>query len=540
MIAIRKGIPFPSSNNRMNKNGQLRWHTRPTLTGWFGVSSSVGVIILAACLWQNHSRTIQWDVFTAAVLAGGWFAGPIAGSVIGLLPVLLVRFWASPLNERPFNWPANWPGWAFELLFFIFLGTGAGWLGARQRRLQEKIQQIGRELAAGVRAGTEDLENANAALKADILKQKQTEAALRRSEAYLAEAERLSHTGSWAYDIATGVPVYWSLERCRISRFDPVKGHPTLEEYRRLHSPEDWEKLMEAFQRAIRDKTDFETDSREVLADGTTRHLHIVGHPVLNAAGEVVELVGSTMDMTERKQTEEALQKAQAHLTHMAHLTMMGELAASIAHEVNQPLAAVVANADVCLRWLDRESPDLDEAREAVRRIIRDGNRGSDVISRIRALKKEPPSSLRLNVNDVIQEIITLSKTNLRGVTLRMELMDELPLVSADRTHLQQVLLNLITNAIDAMKSVTERPRALCIQTQVSAQRTVIGDDSGFGCGCGSPTRSTIIRAVLHHQTQGIGHGPRHQSLNRRSTRGKIVGRARSRPGRDLSVYLAG
>ena len=221
------------------------------------------------------------------------------------------------------------------------------------------------ELSTEAKAGTEALEKANAALKADIIKHKQTEAALRRSEAYLAEAERLSHTGSWAYDVASGVPVYWSLERCRISLFDPAKGHPTLEEYRVLHTPEDWEKLMEAFKRAIRDKTDFETDSREVLANGSTKYLHIVGHPVLNSAGDVVELVGSTMDMTERRQTEEALHKAQAHLNHVTHLTMMGELAASIAHELNQPLAAVVTNANACLRWLNREPPDLTEAREA-------------------------------------------------------------------------------------------------------------------------------------------------------------------------------
>ena len=342
----------------------------------------------------------------------------------------------------------------------------------------------------------------------DIEDRKQVENALRRSEAYLAEAERLSHTGSWAYDIASGVPVYWSPERCRISKFDPVRGHPTLEEYRTLHTPEDWEKLMDAFNRAIQEKTDFETDSREVLADGSARFLHIVGHPVLDASGAVVELLGSTMDVTERKQTEEALHKAQAHLTHMTHLTMMGELAAAIAHEVNQPLAAVMANADVCLRWLDRESPDLDEAREAVRRIIRDGNRGSDVIARIRALvKKEPASSLRLNVNDVIREIIPLAKTNLRGVTMRMELMDKLPCVSADRVHLQQVLWNLITNALDAMKGVTGRLRVLRIQTQVTAQRTVLVTIQDSGVGLDPEHMQQLFEPLYTTKPNGLGMG---------------------------------
>jgi C4-dicarboxylate-specific signal transduction histidine kinase len=471
---------------------------------WLAAIISAAVIILAACSGRDYSRVIQCEIFAVAVLAGGWFAGPMAGSVVGLLPALSVRYGAAPLNGTP----AGWGGFACELLFFLFLGAGAGWCGAHRRYFKETTERMQGELAAGARAGTEELQKANAALKADILKQKQTEIALRRSEAYLAEAERLSHTGSWAYDIATGVPVYWSLERCRISRFDPARGHPTLEEYRQLHTPEDWEKLMEAFQRAIRDKTDFETDSREVLPDGSVKFLHIVGHPVLNAAGEVIELVGSTMDVTERKQTEEALHKAQAHLTHITNLTRMGELAASIAHEVNQPLAAVVSNADVCLRWLDRESPDLDEAREAVRRIIRDGNRGSNVIARIRALvKKEPPSSLRLNVNVVIQDMIALTRTNLRGVTVRLELMEKPPFVSADPVQLQQVLLNLITNAIDAMKSVSGRLRVLGIQTQVMDGRTVVVTVQDSGVGLDPQHLQQLFEPFYTTKPKGLGMG---------------------------------
>ena len=328
------------------------------------------------------------------------------------------------------------------------------------------------------------LEKTNEALLSDITKLRQAEIALRRSEAYLAEAQRLSHTGSWAYDVASGIPVYWSLERCRISKFDPDKGHPTLEEYRQLHAPEDWEKLMEAFQYAIRNKIDFETDSREVLADGTVKHLHIVGHPVLDAKGNVIELVGSTIDMTERKQTEETLQRAQAHLNHVTHLTMMGQLAASIAHEVNQPLAAVVTNGKACLRWLDREPPDFNEAKETVQNIIQAGIRGADVITRVRALlKREPQSTAPLNINDVIREIVTLAQTHMRGVRLRLELAEKLGNVRADRIQLQQVLLNLITNAVDAMKSVTDRPKSLRIQTKTLAPQTilVVVEDSGTG-----------------------------------------------------------
>jgi len=354
----------------------------------------------------------------------------------------------------------------------------------------------------------EDLEKTNANLRAEIIRYKQTEQALRRSEAYLAEAERLSHTGSWAYDVATGVPVYWSLERCRISKFDPAKGHPTLEEYRQLHPAEDWEKLMEAFKYAIRNKIDFETDAREILADGTAKHLHIVGHPVLNAKGEVVELVGSTIDMTERKRTEEALQKAQANLNHMTHLTMMGQLAASIAHEVNQPLAAVVANGKACLRWLDREPPDFNEATEAVRNIIQAGIRGADVITRVRALlKREPQPTVPLNINDVIREIVTLAQTHMRGVMLRLELVEKLGNVRADRIQLQQVLLNLITNAVDAMKTVTDRPKILRIRTKMSAPQTILVavEDSGTGL---LPTNiESLFEPFYTTKSNGLGLG---------------------------------
>jgi len=190
------------------------------------------------------------------------------------------------------------------------------------------------------------------------------------------------------------------------------------------------------------------------------------------------------MDMTERKQTEEALHKAQTHLTQVTHLTMMGELAASIAHEVNQPLAAVVTNANACLRWLNRESPNWTKRGEAVQRIIRDGNRGGDVIARIRALlKKQPPANVRLNVNPVIQEIITLMQANLRGVTVKTALAKSLPEVLADRVQLQQVLLNLFLNAIEAMKSVTDRARVLQIQTQSHDDGNVVVavEDSGPG-----------------------------------------------------------
>lgn len=342
----------------------------------------------------------------------------------------------------------------------------------------------------------------------DIEDRKRAEDALRRSEAYLVEAERLSHTGSWVYDIQNGVPIYWSAERSRISQFDPQNGPPTLEQYRALHSPEEWSKLMNAFARAIRDKTDFQTDATEVLADGTTKFLRIVGHPILNAAGEVTELIGSTMDLTERKQASDALRKSQANLAHMSRLTMIGELTASIAHEVNQPLAAVVTNANACLLWLDRASPNLDEAREAVRRIIRDGNRGSNVIARIRDLvRKRQFSCALMDINNTVREIISLTQADLQGVTLQLELTENLPRVSADRVQLQQVLLNLVMNAIDAMKPVTRHPRTLRIQTRACEGRAVLVVIKDSGVGLNPNQMEQLFDTFYTTKPEGLGMG---------------------------------
>ena len=195
----------------MKKKDQSGWIARPTLTGSFAVALSAAVIILAASLFRGHPRACLCEMLAIAVLTGGWFAGAASGIVIGLLAALLPGYFAKPLNEPPLSWPGFW----FDLLFFLFLGTAAGWLGARQRRLREMMRLLRQDLLTGTSLGVNDLERTNAALKADITRYKQTQFALRRSEAYLAEAERLSHTGSWAYDVASGVPVYWSLERCR-------------------------------------------------------------------------------------------------------------------------------------------------------------------------------------------------------------------------------------------------------------------------------------------------------------------------------------
>src|SRR5262245_59892563 len=271
--------------------------------------------------------------------------------------------------------------------------------------------------------------------------------------------------------------------------------------------PEHWREHLATLERREPFR-DFVYKVRRV--DGSLGFVSISGKPVFDAEGRFSGYRGVARDITERQRAEEALREAQSELAHVTRVAMLGEFAASIAHEINQPLAGVVTNGQTCLRWLGREVPDLAEARAAVERIIRDGNRAGEVIARIRALvRKAAPQRARLAINEVIAEVIALADSELRrhGVALHTDLAVGLPLVLGDRIQLQQVLLNLLLNGMEAMRGVTDRSRALIIRSQPEATAAICVAVQDAGVGIAPQDLERIFTAFFTTKPAGLGMG---------------------------------
>jgi len=346
----------------------------------------------------------------------------------------------------------------------------------------------------------------------DIEERHRAEEALRQSEAYLAEAQRLSRTGSWAWTPATGDISYWSEECYRVQGFDPHGGLPRFETFfQRIH-PDDQARTMEKLERARREKAEFELDYRIVHLGGQIRDIHAVGHPVLSLSGDLVEFVGTVIDVTERKRAEEErerLRQAHADLAHVNRVTTMGELTASLAHEVNQPIGAAVTNANTCIRWLARDAPNVEEARAAAMRSAKDGMRAAEIVSRIRLLfKKGTPERELVDVNEVVREMIVLlrGEATRYNVSIRTELAAELPPVLGDRVQLQQVMMNLMLNGMDAMKDV-DGTRELAIKSQRTETEQVLVTVSDTGVGLPTQQADQIFKAFFTTKSHGTGMG---------------------------------
>jgi len=351
----------------------------------------------------------------------------------------------------------------------------------------------------------------------DLTDRRRAEQALQRSESYLAEAQRLSHTGSWGWNVATREITHWSQEIYRLYGFDPEAGIPPFEAHLQRIHPEDRARLAEAFERAIGDGAELELVFRIVLPDGATKYIRKIGHPVYAAVGEIVEFVGTDMDITERKRAEAEVREGERRyravemeLAHANRVATMGQLSASIAHEVNQPIAAAITNAHSALRWLGARPPDLEEVRQALGRIVRDGNRRIFVIGRIRDLiRKAPPRKDGLEINEAILEVIALTRGEVvkNGVSVQTQLAEGLPLIQGDRVQLQQVILNLIVNAVEAMSGVGEGSRELLISTGKAESDGVLVAVRDSGPGLAPASLERLFGAFYTTKPGGLGMG---------------------------------
>jgi len=330
----------------------------------------------------------------------------------------------------------------------------------------------------------EESGNEGVAFVLDLTEQKRAERALRRSEAFLAEGQHLGQIGSFSWRVATD-EITWSAELYRIYELE-IGAPVTLEVIRSRVHPEDVS-LIEKMKMVGQEREggrDFEWQYRLLMPDHSIKYMHAVAHATRDQDGQL-EYIASVQDVTARRLAEEARDKARSELAHVARVMTLGTLTASIAHELNQPLSGIITNASTCMRMLANDPPDVDGARETARRTIRDGNRASEVITRLRALFcKKDATTESVNLNDAALEVIALSLADLQknGVVLRPELADDLPLVTGDRVQLQQVILNLVLNASDAMSGVDDRPRQLVIRTEREDDRARLTvQDVGVG-----------------------------------------------------------
>jgi PAS domain S-box-containing protein len=325
-----------------------------------------------------------------------------------------------------------------------------------------------------------------------VLERKLSEDALKKSEAMLAEGQRISRTGSWAWNVLTD-KLEWSEEHGNIFGYHVSEVGGTIDDMLARMRPEEAAIVKSSMKEAVAEKRDFQFEYQATLPDGNIIQLLSTGRAVTGVSGDVTGYVGTTMDITERKRVESELLRSAAHLRevqaeleHVARATTMGELAASIAHEVNQPLTGIVASGGAALRWLSKATPDVIKARESLKNVIDDGRRASEI------------------VGDVIS--LTRGELQKNKVALKLEIPDDIPAVPVDRVQLQQVFVNLILNAIEAMREMTDRDRALTIDVDSDGEFMTVGlNDNGPGVSL--DRAENIFRPFETSKVNGMGMG---------------------------------
>jgi PAS domain S-box-containing protein len=344
----------------------------------------------------------------------------------------------------------------------------------------------------------------------DVTEQQLLTQELRREQAYLTDAQSMAHIGSWAYNLVTRKLLHSSEENARLYGFDPSQGPISAERFFDTQHPEDAPHVNATLERAVREGTDFYLDEYRIRhTDRSIRVLRAIGHR--NPSGEPGEYVGITMDITERKHSEEErerLRQLEADLAHINRVNMMGELAAALAHEIKQPIAASITSASACLRWLAHDPPNLERARAAATRSEQEGNRAADVMNRLRSFYKKgkPPKPETIDVRVIIREMAALLRTEAirRSITIHSAVDADTPKIVADRVQLQQVFMNLMLNAIEAMKDTGGE---LTITARPNSQGQIIVSISDTGVGLPPENTEQIFEAFHTTKPEGTGMG---------------------------------
>ena len=577
----------------------------PTILRYGIAVLSVAIAIGLDFFLLRHFE-VKLTPFLFAVAATVWYAGTRPGVLAIVLSVLSLNyFFLHPFSFSPIGYAD-----LVYLAFCAFCALAVGWVSAVRRRAEQELRQVRDELEAKVVERTANLQ---------------------RSEGYLVEAQRLSHTSSWVLNVAARETIHWSKETYRLYGFDPEGGMPPFEAFLQRIHPEDRGRFVDDLERAIREKANHEMIFRAVLPDGTLKYILGIGHPVFNTSGDVVEFVGAAMDITERKRaevvgqrlaaivdssvdaiiskdlngtigswnggaerlfgyqasevigksiliiippdrhdeelgilerigrgeliksyetvrmredgslldisltvsplrdaggriigaskiarditerkrTEAALRDVQMQLAHANRVATMGQLSASIANEVKQPITAAVTYALAARRWLGAEPPNLREVDDALSLIVKEGNRAGEVVARIPALiKKVPARKDAVAINDAILEVIALTRAEAanNGVSVRTQLAEGLPRVQGDRVQLQQVVLNLIINAIEAMRDVGEEERELFISTRNEPDGVSV-EVRDSGPGVAPETLERVFVGFYTTKPEGMGMG---------------------------------
>jgi PAS domain S-box-containing protein len=476
------------------------------VVAWYGAITDVEELKRAEDTVAESERKLKAIIDTIPTLA--WSAHP-DGSVDFLSQNYLDYVGLAPDQTLNWNWtaavhPDDLPGLAAAWQAIMAAGE-AGEAEARLRRFDGQYRWF------LFRANPLRDESRNIVkwfgVNTDIQDRKRAEQALYRSEAFLTKGQQLSLTGSFSCDFETE-KITWSDQLYRIFEFEP--GIPiTFDLIATRYHPGDRPTIAALAEQVRSGVKNFDYEHRLLLPDGSIKYLHVTATGTRNNDGRI-EYFGAAQDVTRRRLADEALNKARAELAHMTRITSLGALTASIAHEVNQPLSGIITNANACLRMLGADPPNVERARETARRTIRDGNRASGVVARLRSLfSKEEPTFDPVDLNHATQEVIALLLNNLRAnrVLVRTELADDIPPVQGDRVRLQQVIWNLIQNAIDAMSSVDDRPRELLIRTEQDQDALVRLSARDTGVGFGANATERLFETFYTTKNGGMGIG---------------------------------